>query len=152
MFKKFLAAAIIAGAGATFAFAQMSPDDGIKARQTAMKQYGKSMGVFVGIFKGEKPFDAAAVKTELDLMGAAYEASVKAGGWTPESAKGTVETWAKAELWSDPDGAKAAGENFGKAWGALAAATDDASFKAAFPAFGDGCKGCHDKFRRPKEG
>jgi cytochrome c556/mono/diheme cytochrome c family protein len=152
MLKKILAAAMIAGAGATLAFAEMSPDDGIKARQTAMKQYGKSMGVFVGIFKGEKPYDAAAVKAELDLMGAAYEASVKGGGWAPESAKGTIETWAKPELWSDAEGAKAAGENFGKAFGALAASTDEASFKAAFPAFGEGCKGCHEKFRRAKEG
>ncbi len=33
---------------------------------------------------------------------------------------------------------------------ALAAATDEASFKAAFPELGNSCKGCHEKFRRPK--
>jgi cytochrome c556 len=34
---------------------------------------------------------------------------------------------------------------------AVRAAADEASFKAAFPAMGGGCKGCHDNFRRPKE-
>ena len=152
MLKKFLIGAAVLGVGATLAYAEMNADEGIKARQAEMKQNGKSMGVFVPMFKGEKPFDAAAVKAELDAMGAAYEAAVKAGGWDPISAKGTVETWAKPEFFTDTAGVKAAGDKFGAAWGALAAATDDASFKAAFPAFGDGCKNCHEKFRRPKEG
>jgi cytochrome c556 len=34
---------------------------------------------------------------------------------------------------------------------ALKATTDEAGFKAAFPAVGAGCQGCHEKFRRPKE-
>jgi cytochrome c556 len=49
------------------------------------------------------------------------------------------------------EGFKAAGEKAGAAVVALAATTDEAGFKAAFPAVGEGCKGCHEKFRRPKE-
>ncbi len=32
----------------------------------------------------------------------------------------------------------------------VAATTDEAGFKAAFPAVGAACGGCHEKFRRPK--
>ena len=153
MFKKFAILAVVAGIGATAAFAQMTADDNIRARQAAMKQQGKStFGVMAKMFKGEAPFDAAAVKAELDAMGAAYGAFEAAGGWKAEFATGTIETWAKPEIWSDPEGFKAVGAAMGAAWGPLAAAQDEAAFKAAFPAFANGCKGCHEKFRRPKEG
>ena len=137
------------GLGVTLAYA--SPDDKIKARQTQMKANGKAMGELAKIYKGEAQFDAAVVKAQLDSMGAAYEAGVKAGAWDPDSAKGTVETWAKAEIWSDPEGVKKTGEALGAAMGPVGAATDLASFKPAFEQMGGACKGCHDKFRRPKE-
>ena len=110
------------------------------------------MGELAKIFKGETPFDAAAVKTQIDAMGAAYDTGVKAGAWDPASAKGeTVETWAKPELFTDMEGSKAAGMAMGAAMGKVAAATDDASFKVAFQELGGACKGCHEKFRRPKD-
>ena len=153
MFRKILGGAIIAGFTATLAFAAMSADDMIKARQAEMKVNGKAMGELAKIFKGEMAFDAAVVKAQVDAIGAAYAEAEKAGAWAPESVKGeTVETWIKPEYFSDMEGAKAAGMAFGAAIGKVAAATDDASFKAAFGEMGGACKGCHEKYRRPKEG
>ena len=153
MFKKIIGGAIVAGFTATLAFAAMSGDDMIKARQTQMKANGKAMGELAKIYKGEMAFDAAAVKAQIDAMGAAYGEAEKAGAWLPESAKGeTVETWAKPELWSDVEGSKATGMAMGAAMGKVAGATDEAGFKAAFEELGGACKGCHEKFRRPKEG
>jgi cytochrome c556 len=144
-----MAGILALGLGVTIASA--TPDDQIKARQAAMKANGKAMGELAKIYKEEAPFDAAVVKAQLDAMGKAYEDSVKANAWAPESAQGSVETWAKPEIWSDPDGFKKAGETFGAAMAPVAAATALASFKPAFEQLGGGCKGCHDKFRRPKE-
>lgn len=150
MFKQIsFAALLIAGIVST---ASAGPiDDLIKERQACMKSQGAAMGVFVPVMKGEKPFDAAAHKAAFDTMGAACANWAKF--FTPETAKGeTVETWAKPEIWSDAKGFEAASGKGYAASEALKAVTDEAGFKAAFPAFGAGCQSCHETFRRPKEG
>ncbi len=144
------AGVLVIGLGVTLAFA--SADDKIKARQAEMKNNGKAIGALVAIMKGEQPYDAAVVKASIDSMAAGDAASAKVGAWDADSAKGeTVETYAKPEIWAE-------GSDVGtkyKAWvdarNAVAATTDEASFKAAFPVLGESCKGCHEKFRRPKE-
>jgi cytochrome c556 len=149
MLKMVTAGALVVGLGVTLAFA--SADDQIKARQAEMKANGKAMGAFVGIIKGETPYDAAVVKANIDAMLAAEAAAMAAKAWDADSQKGeTVETFAKPEAWTD---AKGFGEAYGalvKARDAVAASTDEASFKAAFPALGAACKDCHEKYRRPK--
>jgi cytochrome c556 len=148
MMKQILAAAALSVGLATTAFA--AADDTIKARQACMKAQGASMGVFVPIMKGEKPFDAAAVKAALDANGAAC--ANWATFWGADTQKGeSAETWAKPEIWTDAAGFEAAGGAAYAASQELAKATDDASFKAAFAKVGAGCQGCHEKFRRPKE-
>ncbi len=150
LFKIVVAGTLVLGLGASLAHA--GPDDSIMARQTFMKARAKALGPLVAIMKGEAPYDAAAVKTALDTINAAWEVAAKADPFAPNSAKGDkVETWAKPEVWSDPEGLKAAIEADAKATAALAASTDEASFKVAFTALGNACGGCHEKFRRPKE-
>ncbi len=150
MLKHLSLAALLCAGLATTAFAGPI-DDLIKERQACMKAQGAAMGVFVPVMKGEKPFDAAAHNAAFDAMGAACANWAKF--FAPETVKGeTVETWAKPEIWSDAKGFEAASGKGYAAGQALKAATDEASFKAAFPAFGEGCKGCHETFRRPKEG
>jgi cytochrome c556 len=142
------AAALALCLGTGFAYA--AADDAIKGRQDCMKAQGKMMGTLVPMFKGEQPYDSAAVQSAL----AAQEAACAgwANWWGPDTQKGeTLETWAKPEIWTDPDGFKAAGENFYAKFVAVKDSTDEASFKAAFPALGQACGGCHEKFRRPKE-
>jgi cytochrome c556 len=121
----------------------------IEDRQAAMKQNGKSIGALVAIMKGEAAYDPAVVKSSTDTMLADFDAFMKS---FPEgSDKGAVETWAKPEIWADMAGFQKAGEAAVSATKALAATADEGSFKAAFPAVGEACKNCHDKFRRPKE-
>ena len=139
------AAALMLGVGV----AQAGVDDLITARQGCMKAHGKTVGGFFSMFKGETPYDAAAVQASLAEMDAACADWDK--WWGPETAKGDkVETYAKPEIWSDPDGFAAAGKAYYEKYLAIKASTDEASFKAALPGFGDSCKGCHEKFRRPK--
>ena len=148
LFKIVTAGVIVTGLGVNLAFA--SADDAIKGRQGCMKSHGKTIGAFAAMFKGETPYDAAAVQAGLAADDAACAGWAK--WWGEDAMKGdTAETWAKPEIWSDPAGFTAAGENFYAKYTALKATTDEAGFKAAFPDYGGGCKGCHDKFRRPKE-
>jgi cytochrome c556 len=149
MLKRFIVAAALSAGLATAAFAGPA-DDAVKARIDCMKANGAGMGVFVPVLKGEKAFDAAAHKTATDAIAAACAGW--AGWWKPEFKKGeTLESWAKDEVFTDMTGFEASSAGYTKAFTALAAATDDASFKAAFGPFGASCKDCHEKYRRPKE-
>ena len=142
-----LAAATLAIGLSSAAMAEMGP---IESRQACMKANGKMMGVLVPIIKGEKPYDKAAVD---GAVAATEAACVGWDGWFGEDTKpgGAVETWAKAEVWTDRATFDAAGAAFGTALGAVKASADEASFKAAFPALGKSCQDCHEKFRRPKD-
>jgi cytochrome c556 len=149
MLKQFFLTAALCAGLATAAVAGPG-DDLIKERQGCMKAQGAAMGVFVPVMKGEKPFDAAAHKAAFDSMGAACANWAKF--FAPESQKGeTLETWAKPEIWTDAKGFEAASGKSYNAMIALKAVTDEAGFKAAFPAVGAACQGCHETFRRPKE-
>lgn len=122
----------------------------IEDRQACMKANGKAMGVMVPMFKGEAAYDNAAIQAILEASEAACAGWA---GWWGEDTKagGAVETWARDEVWSDMPGFEAAGMAYVKAFSAVKASADEAAFKAAFPALGASCKGCHEKFRRPKE-
>lgn len=151
---KFGTKSLVAGAvlalGMSAGLAMAGPiDDIIKARQNCMKAgHGGVMAVAVPIMKGEKPYDAAALKAAYDAEGAACADWAK--WWGADTQKGeTVVTHAKPEIWTDAAGFEAAGNAWYGAAQKLWAATDEASFKAAFPAVGAGCQGCHEKFRLP---
>jgi len=136
-------ALVIAGTGAAIAFA--GP---IEERQALMKEDGKAGQELFKMFKGEAPYDAATVKKDGDLIVKNLEKIATL--FPPGSDKGPPETFAKAEIWTDPEGFKAAGDAAYKAAKAIADSTDEASFKAAVPALGEACGGCHKTFRRPK--
>jgi cytochrome c556 len=144
MLKIVPAFAVIAMLGTTIAVAGPIED-----RQAAMKQNGKAVGALAAILKGEAPYDAAVVKTNAEII---HQDFVKAFASFPAgSEKGPPETYAKAEIWSDPEGFKAAQDAALKAVEALAATSDEAGFKTAMAGLGESCKGCHTKFRRPKD-
>jgi cytochrome c556 len=104
----------------------------------------------VPMIKGDKPYDAAAVQTALGTMQAAC--ADWNNFWPADSmAVEGMKTHAKPEIWSDPKGFEAAGGAYYNAEVALLATKDEAGFKAAFPALGAGCGGCHEKFRGPME-
>jgi cytochrome c556 len=136
--------AVVAMLGTTLAVAGPIED-----RQAGMKQVGKAMGAFAGIAKGEAAYDAAVVKTNADSMLEGWKKAF--ANFTAGSEKGPPETYAKAEIWSDPEGFKAAQDTALKALDAVAATTDEAGFKTALGGLGKACMGCHEKFRRPKD-
>ncbi len=149
LFKSITAGALVLGLGVTLAFA--AADDQIKARQAEMKANGKVAGALAAIYKGDAPFDAAVVKANIDAMLAAEAAAGAAKAWDADSQNGaTIETWAKPEIWTDGKGVETAYNALVTARTAVAAATDEASFKTAFEALGGACKDCHEKYRRPK--
>jgi cytochrome c556 len=149
MLKYSLTATVLLLGLATTAWAGAA-DDAIKGRQACMKANGGAMATFVPILKGEKPFDATAVKAATDSIDAACKGL--ADMWGADTQKGeTAETWAKPEIWTDNATFKEAEAAYDKALVAIKASTDDASFKTAFGGFGGSCKGCHEKFRKPKE-
>ena len=122
--------------------------DAIKTRQAAMKAIGGSMGSLVKMIKGEAPFDAAVAKAAVATIGEKakdFDTLFPAG-----SDKG--ETEAKATIWSDTAGFKAALAKL------QAAAKDNAetvggsvdTVKATVGALGATCKGCHDGYREKK--
>ena len=147
--KILTAGVLVLGFGISAAYAGPA-DDAIKGRQGCMKSHGASMGIMVPMFKGEKSYDAAAVLATLAKEETACADWAKF--WAADSMKGeTLETWAKPEIWSDSKGFEAAGGAWYKAYTTIKATADEAAFKAAFPALGGACQGCHEKFLKPKE-
>jgi cytochrome c556 len=141
--------AALLGFCATSAFA--AGDDTIKARQDCMKAQGKTVfGMFFPIMKGEKPYDAAAIKAGFDAMDAAC--ADWANFWTEDSmTSATLKVKSKPEILTDKAGFEMVSKAAYDSLTALKATADEASFKAALPAVGEGCKGCHEKFRLPME-
>jgi cytochrome c556 len=144
MMKAVPIAAVLAGLSAAIAFAGPIED-----RQALMKSNGKEIGALAKMFKGEDPYDAAAVKAHADKIAANLEKVVTL--FPEDNKQGPPETWAKTEIWSDMAGFKAAADNAYKAAEAVADTKDEAGFKAAMPALGEACGGCHKKYRRPKD-
>ncbi len=118
----------------------------VAARQACMKANGAAIGLMVKMVKGESAYDKAAINAALDAEGKACEGWA---GWWGEDTKASsgLKTRAADAIWTDAAGFEAAGMEYGKARDAVYNAADEAAFKAAFPAFGGSCKGCHDKFR-----
>ena len=121
----------------------------IEDRQAAMKANGQTMKILGGMAQGESPFDAAVAKEQGEAMAARFDALRNL--FPPGSDKGPPETYAKPEIWSDPEGFTAALDQAMNASLALAAVTDEAQLKEAVGKVGGTCKNCHDKYRRPKD-
>lgn len=123
--------------------------EAIKERHKAMEGIGHSIGALAAIAKKEVPFDAAVVKKNAENIANLLQ---EAASLFPEgSDKGDAETWAKAEIWSDPEGFKKSLKQCHEAAVAMASVTDEAAFGPALGQLGNGCKTCHDKYRRPKQ-
>jgi cytochrome c556 len=147
--KAIAAGILLAGLGAGMAHAG---DEQVKARQEYMKANGAMAGLGAKILKGEQPYDAAAVKAAIDDVMAKGKIANDLKAWDPGSNDGaTIKSYLKPEAWSDPEGFGKVYEPYAKGVQAVAASTDEASFKTAFAEYGGSCKGCHEKYRLPKE-
>lgn len=121
----------------------------IKARQQAMEDILEAMKSLGAIAKKQAPFDADVVKASADTIANNLN---KAAELFPEgSDEGDVETWAKPEIWTDRENFQTHLEKASAAAVAMQSVTDEAEFGPALGALGNGCKSCHDTYRRPKQ-
>ena len=133
---------------ATLAMAAATGTSAIKQRQDAMEQIGKAMKALGAIAKKQAPFDAEVVKSNAVTIA---DRLTKAAELFPDgSGAGDVETWAKAEIWSDRENFDKDLEGARAAAVAMQSVTDAAAFGPALGALGNGCKTCHDAYRRPE--
>ncbi len=121
----------------------------IQARQDAMQAIGDAMKSLVGIVRGEAKFDAGVVassaKTISDNLHAASEL------FPAGSDHGSVETWAKAEIWSHKPDFEGKLEAAHAAAIDLAKVSEESAYRPAFSKLGSACKACHELYRRPKD-
>jgi cytochrome c556 len=123
--------------------------DVLKSAQTIMKGNGKSLGgVLAPMNKGEKPYDQAAVTEALNVLD---NTAKKLPTMFPESIKGMKaegDYSPSPKIWEDKAGFGASIATFAKAiTDAKASVKDLDTLKAAFPAIGKSCGGCHETFR-----
>ena len=123
--------------------------DALKSAQATMKANGRNLGGVLGpMNKGDKPYDQAAVDAALAQLD---ETAKKLPTMFPESVKGMKaegDYSPSPKIWDDKAGFDASIATFAKAvTDAKASVKDVDTLKAAFPAIGKSCGGCHETFR-----
>ncbi len=143
MTLKTIAASILIGclcAGAVSAAGEMEKREGM------MKQIGGAMGALGAIAKGEKPFDADAVKTAVTTI------SANAKAFPDQFPAGSEGGAAAPAIWQNFADFKAKSEKLGADADAVLAQlpTDQASTGAALKTLGADCSACHQTYRLKK--
>ena len=141
-----LAAAVVAIA---ISAAAMTATEAIKERHEAMEGIRDEMMVLGAMVKGERSFDAETVEAS---AGTIAENLARASELFFEgSDSGEVETHAKPEIWSDREHFDELLESTRQAAIALQSVTQADELPRALGALGNGCKNCHDTYRKPKK-
>lgn len=136
------AAAFAAVVGTALIAEAQSPQ--IAARQDGMKQQGAQMRVLTPMMRGEQPYNMAAAKQAAGVLVASAKNIPGAFGPGTEGGNALPAIWtSKADFDSKAKALEDAAMR-------LAAANDEAAFKAAFPAVGAACGGCHQPYRKPQ--
>ena len=125
----------------------LAADDPAHQRHEAMEMVQESFKPLIGMARKEAPFDAAVVKKNSTMI---LEKLKEAHGLFPEGSGGG-DSRAKPEIWTDRAGFDQAMKDAQAATAALATVTDEAAFGPAIKTLGGSCKGCHDKYRLPKQ-
>jgi len=134
---------LLLGAGTVVA-----QQDLVKVYQAQMKGNGKNAGAVAAMVKGEKPYDQATV----DAAIAQFEDTIKKFPTLfPASTKGLKpegDYSASPKIWEDKAGFDAKIASFAKVVAEAKSKIKDLdSLKAAFPAVGKECGGCHETYR-----
>jgi len=125
----------------------LAADSPAQQRHEAMETVQESFKPLRAIAVKEAPFDAAVVKKNATTI---LEKLKEAHGLFPEGSGGG-DSRAKPEIWTDRAGFDQAMKDAQAAAAAMAAVTDEAAYGNALKALGGSCKGCHDKYRLPKQ-
>ena len=144
MRKLVIAISMLAVAGSA-AFA-----DPILDRQALMKERGKIVGGLSKVAKGDEPFDAAAVLTQLQALQANAE-KFDVDALFPKGSD-TGDTTAGPKIWEDTAGFKAVEDKYlANVKAAVAGAPADVdALKAQVGAIGSDCGTCHQGYRIKK--
>ena len=128
--------------------AVVAQQDVANQTQTTMKATGRAMGGLAPMVKGEKPYDQAVVNTSLTQL---EETAKKLPAMFPDSIKGLKiegDYSSSPKVWEDKAGFAAKIDSFAKAvTEAKGRIKDLDSLKAAVPAIGKECSGCHETYR-----
>ena len=120
-------------------------DDPIHARKELMEANGKATKAVVAIMKGASPFKLETVQAALNAYAATAE---KAPALFPVGTEKGGKTEALPAIWKNKADFDARFAKLGEdSKAALAAITDQATFKANFPAVLKNCNGCHETYR-----
>jgi cytochrome c556 len=131
--------------------AVLKPEEAYGVRHERFEEIGDQMKAINRELKGSAP-DVAAVQRAAARIA---ELAPQVAGWFPAGSgpDSNPKTRAKAEIFSDEAGMRAAAQQFveaSRAFDAAARAGDVAAIQAAMPALGNSCKNCHDRFRGPE--
>lgn len=138
---------LLLGAGAVLA-----QQDAVKLAQDTMKANGRNMGAVLSpMFKGEKPYDQAAVDAALNQfddtakkLPTMFPVSLKDAKWEGDFSP-------SPKVWEDKAGHDAKIASFAKVvTEAKAKIKDLDSLKANFPGIGRECSSCHETYRLKK--
>ena len=128
--------------------AVVAQQDVANQTQTTMKATGRAMGSLAPMVKGEKPYDQAVVDTALTQLA---DTAKKLPAMFPDSIKGVKiegDYHSSPKIWEDKAGFAAKIDSFAKAVAEVKGKIKDLdSLKAAVPAIGKECSGCHETFR-----
>jgi cytochrome c556 len=144
---RYVSSAAVAGLAVAGFVAVAVASGVIDERQDVMKANGDAMKALSAIAKNEAPFDPAVVQESGDTIAAGL---TEAKDLFPEgSADG--DTRAKPEIWDDKADFDRRLDETVAAAQTLAGVTEQADFMPALAELGNGCKGCHDQYQRPKD-
>ncbi|MEI9411158.1 MULTISPECIES: cytochrome c [unclassified Mesorhizobium] len=124
--------------------------DPVLGRQALMKERGKIVGGLSKVVKGEEPFDAAAVLTQLQALQANAE-KFDVEALFPKGSD-TGDTTAAPKIWEDMAGFKTAEDKYlADVKAAVAAAPADVdALKTQIGTIGSDCGTCHQGYRVKK--
>lgn len=151
------AAAVLALlASASAAMSGEAEERAAKARQALMQVYAFNLGQLGAMVKGDAEYNADLAKASADNLVKATSMNgmamwPKGSSMADEGMAG--KTWAKADIWADGSdvGDKAKALREAAAQMAEVAGNGLDAVKGAMGGVGAGCKGCHEKFRAPKD-
>jgi len=146
----------VSACASTLAYAQMKPEDAIRARQSVMRVIALNFGPIAQMAQGKMPwnkdmFVANALRIEAIWAMQPTRFFVPGSDHPVAGAKIASFTDVRPEVWSQADKWKAAAGRMDEAVAGLAKAArgaDEAAMKAAAGGLGKSCGGCHDDFRK----
>lgn len=145
MMKIILAASILCLFGTT---AVLSAENMHDARSQAMKTIGGAVGGLVAIAKGQKPYDAGAVKASLTKI----SETIKVFPTHFPTGSETDDDVASPKIWANMDDFKAHAAKLGSDADMLLAQlpADQAAVGNALNTLGNDCGACHQTYRLKK--